>query len=316
MEEKETSAYEEMLRVVDSCISRIRWRLKPSSKRRLLNDILFLCTGLRPVVLVDYDGTMPQLQENLCALLCIAQKESVILHPLRVMVIEDTAYITHVKALAEHVSSSLSAQQQLLLVDLEQNPPKMLSCVEEKEIASEFAKVQSLFSLTFPFETSKDLSSVQPPMATLNKESLKCKTVDVSCSGELERASEAIDLLDFLQDAQITLPSLNGWLLGYPVTYLFSKKNAEQAMRNLSTQSLHIFKVFVSRNRKSSSRNFEDELMSFTVPCGMSLRQDKEPWADAFRTRITVKLKRFDHVWASMRMEITTTDSHCQAIVL
>jgi len=62
-------AFEEMLRVVEACAVRIRWRLRPGSKRRLLNDILFLCTGLRPVVLVDYGGTMPQLQENLCSLL-------------------------------------------------------------------------------------------------------------------------------------------------------------------------------------------------------------------------------------------------------
>jgi hypothetical protein len=34
-----------------------------------LADILFLCTGLRPVILMDYGGTMPQLQDNLCSLL-------------------------------------------------------------------------------------------------------------------------------------------------------------------------------------------------------------------------------------------------------
>jgi hypothetical protein len=39
-----------------------------------LPDILFLCTGLRPVVLVDYGGTMPQLQENLCGLLYHARQ--------------------------------------------------------------------------------------------------------------------------------------------------------------------------------------------------------------------------------------------------
>ena len=34
-----------------------------------LADVLFLCTGLRPVILMDYGGRMPQLQENLCSLL-------------------------------------------------------------------------------------------------------------------------------------------------------------------------------------------------------------------------------------------------------
>jgi len=29
--------YEEMLQVVEACVARIRWRLRPASKRRLLN---------------------------------------------------------------------------------------------------------------------------------------------------------------------------------------------------------------------------------------------------------------------------------------
>jgi hypothetical protein len=33
----EAGAYEEMLRVVEACAARIRWRLRPQSKRRLLN---------------------------------------------------------------------------------------------------------------------------------------------------------------------------------------------------------------------------------------------------------------------------------------
>lgn len=33
----EPGAYEEMLRVVEACAARIRWRLRPQSKRRLLN---------------------------------------------------------------------------------------------------------------------------------------------------------------------------------------------------------------------------------------------------------------------------------------
>ncbi|XP_035816575.1 uncharacterized protein [Zea mays] len=80
--------YKEMLEVVNACATRIRWRLSPASKRRLLNgcavvvdeqtqllpNILFLCTRLRPVVLVDYGGTMPQLQENLCGLLYLARQ--------------------------------------------------------------------------------------------------------------------------------------------------------------------------------------------------------------------------------------------------
>lgn len=33
----DAGVYEEMLRVVEACAARIRWRLRPQSKRRLLN---------------------------------------------------------------------------------------------------------------------------------------------------------------------------------------------------------------------------------------------------------------------------------------
>lgn len=37
-------------------------------------DVLALCTGMRPVVMIDYGGKMPELQERLCALLEHSQK--------------------------------------------------------------------------------------------------------------------------------------------------------------------------------------------------------------------------------------------------
>jgi len=46
--------------------------------------------------------------------------------PLRVMVIEDMIYIVHAKGLAEHALSSLNSQQNLLFVDLQHDPPKVL----------------------------------------------------------------------------------------------------------------------------------------------------------------------------------------------
>ena len=39
-----------------------------------MTDILSLLTGLRPVVMVDYGGKMPELGEHLCALLHLAGK--------------------------------------------------------------------------------------------------------------------------------------------------------------------------------------------------------------------------------------------------
>lgn len=37
-------------------------------------DVLALCTEMRPVIMVDYGGMMPELQERLCGLLRFCQQ--------------------------------------------------------------------------------------------------------------------------------------------------------------------------------------------------------------------------------------------------
>eukprot|EP00249_Psilotum_nudum_P015421 c25318_g1_i3 orf=40-252(+) len=60
---------EHMVTLLHDSLHRLNWRLKRSSRDRLALDIAALCMGLRPVVMVDYGGKMPQLQEKLCAVL-------------------------------------------------------------------------------------------------------------------------------------------------------------------------------------------------------------------------------------------------------
>nr|CAD1832218.1 unnamed protein product [Ananas comosus var. bracteatus] len=197
---------------------------------------------------------------------------------------------------------------------------KMLSSVEDSELISEFVSIQKLFSSVFPVkEANRYLPADEPPsMVTAEKELMESKNVNVAyISDSTEKASEDInDLCTFLHNARITLPSLNGWLLGYPVTYLFSREQGEKAMRNLSDQSLHIFRVYVSRKQKPGERLTEYELLSFTVPCCLSTWRDKEPWMEAFLARMTAKVARSKHIWASMRVEIENSQSHSQTIVL
>ncbi|KAG6489462.1 uncharacterized protein LOC122005703 isoform X1 [Zingiber officinale] len=264
------------------------------SNRSWFMDILALCTRLRPAVLVDYGGIMPKLQENLSSLLLLAKKQSSTLHHLRVMILDDMVYIVNVEELAEHVFLSLSSGQKLILVDLEQWPLKILSPTEANDIASQLFSIQKLFSTVFRVGVDKE-----------------------SCIKEKHSAiqiADPIDLSSFLHDARITLPSLNGWLLGYPITYLFSKEYAEKATLHLSTKSLRIFKIMVSRQQASGSQLYETELMSFTVPCDMSQRLDKEPWIAAFLSRISEKLKRYKQIWASMQLEMEVTSD--QLVVL
>ncbi|XP_062199243.1 uncharacterized protein LOC133901774 isoform X1 [Phragmites australis] len=343
----EAGAYEEMLRVVEACAARIRWRLRPGSKRRLLNDILFLCTGLRSVVLMDYGGTMPQLQENLCSLLFHARQESSILKPLKVMVIKDMLYLIHVKGLAEHVSPNARSQHQLAFVDLEKScckvftfsdPPfyisvccmvnvfcfillkvvlvQLLSNMEENENVLELVSIQDLFSTKFPVDAAVNLPVVQP-VITNQKSDFPGRTTDVECIDiHVADRTLLVDLSAYLETTQIALPTLNGWLLGYPVTYLFSNGSAEAATQNLSKHSLHIYRVFVCRSCQSGAKQSEEELMSFSVPCEMSMKCGEEPWARLFIARMNEKLKQCNQVWASMRLEIEIFQSQSQVIVL
>ncbi|KAG5530780.1 hypothetical protein RHGRI_025678 [Rhododendron griersonianum] len=282
-------------------------------------DMLALCTGMRPVIMVDYGGKMPELQEHLCGVLKLSQKESSMFENLRVMVIEDMIYLIHIKWLAEFVRSSLNSETELLFADLEQDPPKMITHAEESSVAMELVSVQKWFSLIFPVDR-------------MNSDPLPSHRIDSMSSGKsrieelvMSQSSELIDLSRCMQETEITIPTLNGkrslydildggtillkceinpvfcyrWLLGYPIVYLFSKEHISDAIYNLSTKSLHLFKVLVR---------------SFSVPYELSLEGRNEPWAETFISQMRAKWERCKQVWGSLHMEVSSC--YPQAIVL
>ncbi|KAL7217489.1 hypothetical protein ACSBR2_010861 [Camellia fascicularis] len=304
----ETAELEEALKVLQSSLSRVKWRLKSNSRSRIQTDILALCSRMRAVVMVDYGGKMPELQERLCEVIKHCQKESSIFQHLRVMVIEDMIYLIHVQELAEFVRSSLNSETELLFVDLERDPPKMITQTEKSLVAMQLVSVQKLFSLIFPVDG-------------MNSELLPCHRTDSTRNDKstidelgISECSEFIDLSSCMRETQVTVPTLNGWLLGYPVVYLFGKEHIADAIYNLSTKSLHLFKVLVHRNGTSSKGNQEEELMSFSVPYDLSLEGSSEPWAVAFLARVQAKWERCKQVWGSLHMEVN--GCYPQAIVL
>ncbi|PIA29661.1 hypothetical protein AQUCO_05800047v1 [Aquilegia coerulea] len=285
---------DEVLKVVNSCILRIKWRLKAAARCRLEIDIVALCTGMRPVVMVDYGGKMPELQERLCDVLQLSQKESSILGNIRVMVIEDMIYLLNVQELAKHVMSSLNSETGLLFVDLEQDPPKMINHAEQNSVAAQFVSVQKSFSKAFPVD---GISEYLLPAEHTTSQS-----------------SKFIDLSSCMQESSVTIPTLNGWLLGYPVVYLFGKEHIEDAVYNLSTKSLHLYKILVCRRGISGEATRQEELMSFSVPYDLSMRGKNEPWAEAFLASTGAKLEKHKQVWGQLQMEVTECYPH--AIVL
>ncbi|KAF6152180.1 hypothetical protein GIB67_019402 [Kingdonia uniflora] len=195
----EIAELEEALKVVNSCVSKIKWRLRPAAKRRLETDILALCTGLRPLIMVDYGGKMPELQEQLCDVLQLSQKESSILQPLRVMVMDDMIYLLHVKGLADYVKLSLNKEVELIFVDLEKDPLKMIAQADQHFVAAQLVLVQKFFSTIFLSDGLNESFTFSP-------------RTDHVANGELTspRSSELINLSSCMQDNQVTIPTLNG----------------------------------------------------------------------------------------------------------
>lgn len=252
--------------------------------------------------MVDYGGKMPELQERLCALLDFIHKESIIFQQLRVMIIEDMIYLLNVREFAEYVTWSLSSDSKQCFVDLEQDPPKMISAALGSSVIKELVSVQNLFSLTFT-----------PDGVTLPGQSKDHNKCDKS-SSKLCQISEVIDFSSCLQDYQITIPTLNGWLLGYPVVYLFGKDHISDAIYNLSTKPLHLYKVLVHRNASSSNTSPLEELMSFSVPYDLSMDGHNEPWAEAFWLQVQARHEKCKNVWRTLRMEVG--ECYPQAIAL
>lgn len=297
---------DDALKVLDSSLSQIKWRLKFPAKRRLQLDVLALCTGMRPVVMIDYGGKMPELQQRLCALLKLIQKELRIFEDLKVMVIEDMIYLIHVQGLAEHVHSTLNSKLTLLLVDIERDPPKMLIDAEKSSLGLQLKSIQKLFLSLFSQDEME--SDPSPSLGETFITDIRSSIHGISSQ------SSVIDLSDFLEHTEITLPTLNGWLLGYPIVYLFDKEHISEATYNLSAKPLHIFRLSVSWKGASTKGSQLEELLSFTVPYELSMRGAKEAWAEAFLESMQQKWERCSQGWGSLRMDVT--ECHAQAIVL
>ncbi|XP_009138912.1 uncharacterized protein LOC103862945 [Brassica rapa] len=288
----EAPSSEEILQCMNSSLSQIKWRLKPSSKRRLDIDVLALCTGMRPVVMIDYGGKLPELQTRLLSLLELLHEALPVFKSLRVMVIEDMIYLINVRTLPKWLSS----EPELFFVDLEQDPPQMVKQSKESDLGMQFRSIQKLFSSTFPLHGSNDDHTTSLDEDNSSQSSL---FIDLSCC---------------LQDTKVTIPTLNGWLLDYPVVYLFGTDHIEEAIYNLSTKSLRIFKVLVQRNCATGEDSYSEELTSFSVPYDLSMEGSKELWAESFLERMSSRWEECKHIWRSLDLQVS--ECYPQAIVL
>ncbi|XP_010248996.1 PREDICTED: uncharacterized protein LOC104591706 isoform X2 [Nelumbo nucifera] len=286
----EVAELQEALRVLDSSVSRIKWRLRAATKRRLEIDILALCTGLRPVVMVDYGGKMPELQDRLCTVLELSQKRICSICGIKLKVRDKNSLCR---------PSTGSSKGEFLL--------KMMLPGEQNSITTQFMLIQRFFASVFPVDG-------------MGKELMHCKGTDhgddknSQTSDLISSQSSLFDLSGCIRNSQVTLPTLNGWLLGYPVVYLFGKEQIADAIYNLSTKSLHLFKILICRNGVSRKGPRQEELMSFSVPYDLSMGGKNEPWAEEFLASMMTKWERCKQAWGNLQMEVS--ECYPQAVVL
>ncbi|XP_057863788.1 uncharacterized protein LOC131071844 [Cryptomeria japonica] len=319
---------EEALKVLEKCLCSFRWRLRPQARRRLYLDILALCTGLRPVVMIDYGGKMPELQENLYGVLCLAQKESRIFLSLRVMIIEEMVYLIHVQNLLDHMQLGMGSNSQLQFVFLDQGPMKLALPEHENILLAQFILIQKLLlsvmlnqyqvMMKIPSQDSllnisdKGTSMYSSTVSTKNdrQKGLKFSITVPTLDNDSLVVSKALDIIDVSQcmmDTQISPPTLNGWLLGYPIVYIFRRENVDQAVRSLSIGSLHLFRILIcSKVSFGKEDPEEEELMSFSVPANLSSLGKDEPWAETFLLHMLEKVDRCKDVWRSIKLEVTS----------
>ncbi|CAN1845562.1 hypothetical protein LINPERHAP1_LOCUS37888 [Linum perenne] len=225
------------------------------------------------------------------------------------MVVDDMIYLIHIKGLAEYAMTSLNSKVELLFVNLERDPPEMVS--RECPLGNEFLRVQKMFSLLSPRDELEDNASTSS-CVTDNVTNGKPAT---SSNPSTSISDELVDLSSCMQETQITVPTLNGWLLGYPVVYLFGKDFIADAICNLSTKYLRLFRILVRWGDAAAGKGSQvEELMSFSVPYELSMRGRKEEWAEAFLERLQMKWEKCRETWVSLEMEVE--ECHPQAIVL
>ncbi|CAN0891324.1 Multiprotein-bridging factor 1b [Linum grandiflorum] len=264
-------ATEEAVQVLNSSVSQLKWRLRSPARRRLEIDVLALLTEMRPVIMVDYGGKMPELQERLCALIELCQKfiiftlaseavfltsfipdyhcqESAVFQCLRVMVVDDMIYLIHIKGLAEYAMMSLNSEVEFVFVNLERDPPEMVSQNQNCSLGAEFLRLMKIFSLLSSHDEVED-----------DAEAVANGKPSTSTNASTSFSAGLVDLSSCMQGTQITVPTLNGWLLGYPVVYLFGKEFIAEAICNLSTKYLRLFRILVRRGNAAAGKEPQPE---------------------------------------------------------
>ncbi|KAI5062094.1 hypothetical protein GOP47_0022633 [Adiantum capillus-veneris] len=243
--------------------------------------------------MVDYALGVRNLQDQLCRLLDLLAPEVVLISCLKVMRFDDVVYLIHVENLTALMNGSLNRSVQLEFIVLDDTVARFALSSEKDEALNEFASFTTFF-LSKVSNVSESTSG-HPSSST-------CGLIDL---GSSELWCEA------------ALPTLNGWILGYPVIYYFKKENVSKAVRTLSVSALLQFKILIQSSVAFQTSEVQGQkgifamhsLTSFTMPSELNSERVAEEWASSLQEK--VKNSRF---WRSLELQVVS--QICPTVVL
>jgi len=286
-------------------LQRLKLRLRLSVRRRLALDVMALTTGLRPVVMLDYITYSTSTMQQLCQLLLHLSQEVENVRALRVLDMEGCGYLVHPAYLVGFMERSLISSSEPVFVVLDDSSPRKASAAEQGTIMKNLSGVrQRLSSLLVAQETEPCFNPNTKDSSGANHQ--RVVSEDAVGPGLLVAGNITCD-------SGILLPTLNGWLLGYPVVYVFTESRASWAGQCVGSDTLHLYRILVNSpllptltsQGSGGPMHDEDDLLSFTVPCSLSLLGSAEVWVKVFFELIARCTEQSPEVWMSARLEVT-----------
>ncbi|KAG0560163.1 hypothetical protein KC19_10G158600 [Ceratodon purpureus] len=236
----------ELWNKLQQLLPQLKMRLRASVRRRLALDIMALSTGVRAAVMLDYMPSTPAMLQQLCQLLFHISQEVHEIAALRVLHMEGCGYLIQPSYLLEYMNRSLRLPSPLLFIVLDDDIPRKASQTEQEAIVKNLSEIQRQISSLLSVQSMKSCSGSQASNGESLSEVTEGAVPNVLAAGDPTNGSG------------ILLPTLNGWLLGYPVVYFFLEENASRAGRCVASGAVQLYQVLISSTVLNPSNFHKD----------------------------------------------------------
>jgi len=277
-------------------------RCRPAKRvwEHLARDVLALLGGLRPCFMIDYAVLPPEFLDALVAALRRESPDPAA--DLHVLEIDGCFYPCKLAALLAALEAQLSARfaefPALVVLSTE---PAVASTELRAQLAARLAPLAGALRAALDRGAGHTLEGRQP------------------CGGGwLIRVEDALgrSLTDpaGLRAADPLLPTINGWLLQYPVVYVVTPENASSAAAALSSAGLALFEMRMpcaavswgGAGRGGMDGSQPDVLYGYSAPAALADAVAAHDELGALRRRLADSEGSGGcGVWGQPRLEVT-----------